>query len=285
RAVIPMTGAAADKRWMPDFPGVADVKSARDWSPGLPLDLKRIRDKDDDYWEKYKGTPKAFVTYEAGRGMWKNRWGAVTGLRVMGGEKAEVEAAVLSVMSPSIAGMQLRDFKKQAEAAAQSPVDFGMLFISMSFFLIIAAIALVVMLYNFNIQQRTSESGLLAAVGVPAKKIGYWRMGEAFFVILFGNIIGAILAVGFCLIVLKVIGSIWGGAGSSFSFHLGVGTFLTGFMAFLELTLLSVWFSLWRQSKRSASVRLANGAEEEAGHGSRWTWVFLGHFKTLATRL
>ena len=276
RAVIPMTGAAADKRWMPDFPGVADVKSARDWSPGLPLDLKRIRDKDDDYWEKYKGTPKAFVTYEAGRGMWKNRWGAVTGLRVMGGEKAEVEAAVLSVMSPSIAGMQLRDFKKQAEAAAQSPVDFGMLFISMSFFLIIAAIALVVMLYNFNIQQRTSESGLLAAVGVPAKKIGYWRMGEAFFVILFGNIIGAILAVGFCLIVLKVIGSIWGGAGSSFSFHLGVGTFLTGFMAFLELTLLSVWFSLWRQSKRSASVRLANGAEEEAGHGSRWTWVFLG---------
>ncbi|MDB4294110.1 hypothetical protein N9898_02100, partial [Akkermansiaceae bacterium] len=101
RAVIPMTGAAADKRWMPDFPGVADVKSARDWSPGLPLDLKRIRDKDDDYWEKYKGTPKAFVTYEAGRGMWKNRWGAVTGLRVMGGEKAEVEAAVLSVMSPS----------------------------------------------------------------------------------------------------------------------------------------------------------------------------------------
>jgi len=276
RAVIPMTGAAGDRRWMPDFPGVADVESSRDWSPGLPLDLKRIRDEDDDYWEEFKGTPKAFVTYGAGEAMWKNRWGAVTGLRVMDGEKAEVEAAVLGVMSPGIAGMQLRDFKAQAEAAAKSPVDFGVLFISMSFFLIVASIALVVMLYNFNIQQRTSESGLLAAVGVPASKIGHWKVGEAFFVILFGSIIGGVLAVGFCLIVLRVIGSIWGGAGSSFSFHLSAGTFYLGFMMFLGVTLLSVWFTLWRQSKRSASVRLASGAEEEMGRGSRLTWVFMG---------
>ena len=276
KAVVPMEGEAADQRWMPDFPGVADVKSARDWSPGLPLDLKRIRDKDDDYWEKYKGTPKAFVTVAAGEKMWKNRWGKVTGLRTGPEKKSEMEWMILDQLTPEIAGMKLRDFKGQAAAAAKSPVDFGMLFISMSFFLIIAAIALVVMLFNFNVQQRTSESGLLAAVGVPAKKIGYWKMGEAFFIILFGNLIGAVLAVGFCLIVLKVIGSIWGGAGSSFSFHVGVGTFFTGFMAFLEITLLSVWFSLWRQSKRSASVRLASGAAEEAGHGSRWTWVFLG---------
>ncbi len=276
RAVIPMTGAAADRRWMPDFPGVADVDSARDWSPGLPLDLKRIRDKDDTYWEKYKGTPKAFVSYAAGEAMWKNRWGAVTGLRVMGGKKEEVEAAVLSVLSPNIAGMRVLDFKAQAESAAKSPVDFGMLFISMSFFLIVASIALVVMLFNFNVQQRTSESGLIAALGIPAKRVRNWRMGEAFFVILFGNILGAILAVGFCLVVLKVIGSIWGGAGSSFSFHLGVGTFFTGFLTFLALSLLSIWLTLWRQSKRSASVRLASGAEEEAGHRSRWTWVFFG---------
>ena len=56
KAIVKMEGPAADKRWMPDFPGVADVESARDWEPGLPLDLTRIRDKDDEYWESFKGT-------------------------------------------------------------------------------------------------------------------------------------------------------------------------------------------------------------------------------------
>ncbi|MDC0304766.1 hypothetical protein OAK99_02810, partial [Akkermansiaceae bacterium] len=66
KAIVKMEGPAADKRWMPDFPGVADVESARDWEPGLPLDLTRIRDKDDEYWEEFKGTPKAFVSHQTG---------------------------------------------------------------------------------------------------------------------------------------------------------------------------------------------------------------------------
>ena len=86
KAIIPMAGPAADQRWMPDFPGVADVESARDWEPGLPLDLTRIRDKDDEYWEKFKGTPKAFVSHETGEKLWSNRWGKVTGMRIPSGQ-------------------------------------------------------------------------------------------------------------------------------------------------------------------------------------------------------
>ena len=269
KAIIPMAGPAGDRRWMPDFPGVADVKSARDWEPGLPLDLTRIRDEDDEYWEEFQGTPKAFVSYEMGEQMWRNRWGKVTGIRVPGGVVDEVTAQVKGVLEPGLAGMQVLDFSSEAKAAAKSPVDFAMLFIAMSFFLILAAVALVAMLFRFNVEQRAKEGALLTALGVAPKKITNWRMGEAFFVILGGAILGGVLAMGFCTLVLKVIGSIWGN-GTSFSLHLKWGTMVTGLLIIVELSLLSVWLTTRKQARQSASVRLNSGAEEEVGKTSQW---------------
>ncbi|MFT7303251.1 MAG: putative ABC transport system permease protein [Akkermansiaceae bacterium] len=274
KAIIPMEGPAADKRWMPNFPGVADVKSARDWEPGLPLDLTRIRDKDDEYWEKFKGTPKAFVSHETGEELWANRWGKVTGIRVPGGKMGDVEKQVRGVLNPSLAGMQVVDFSSQAKEAAKSPVDFAVLFLSMSFFLILAAVALVAMLFRFNVEQRAEEGALLMAVGVPAKKITNWRIGEAFFVVLGGAILGALLAMGFCTLVLKVISSIWG-SGTNFELHLSGWTIAKGMLAIVELSLLAVWLTTRKQAKQSASMRLNSGAEEQVGKKSKWATGFL----------
>ena len=273
--VVPMEGPAADKNWMPDFPGVANVKSARDWDPGLPLDLKRIRDKDDDYWEKYKGTPKAFVSVETAESLWSNRWGKSTGIRVPGGDKEKVAAQVEEILAPDLAGMHLQDFSAQAKEAAKSPVDFAMLFLSMSFFLILSAIALVTMLFRFNVEQRAEEGALLAAVGIKAKKISNWRLGEAFFVVLIGAIFGAVLAIGFCVLVLRVIGSIWGAGGTVFDLHLRSGTVVTGLLIIVILSLLSVWLTTRKQAKQSASFRLNSGAEEQVGTKSKFSMVLI----------
>ena len=62
RSIYPVEGAAADRRWMPDFPGIAEVEDSADWEPGLPLDLDRIREKDETWWDEHRGTPKAFIT-------------------------------------------------------------------------------------------------------------------------------------------------------------------------------------------------------------------------------
>ena len=70
-----------DTSWMPDFPGLADKKNCRDWQPGFAIDTTKIRDKDEAYWEKYRGTPKAFVNLKVGQEMWGNRWGNVTAIR------------------------------------------------------------------------------------------------------------------------------------------------------------------------------------------------------------
>jgi ABC-type lipoprotein release transport system permease subunit len=274
KAIVKMEGPAADQRWMPDFPGVADVQSARDWEPGLPLDLTRIRDKDDEYWEDFQGTPKAFVSHQTGEELWANRWGKVTGIRVIGGQVAGVAKSVHEVLKPSLAGMQVMDFSEQAKEAAKSPVDFAILFLAMSFFLIIAAIALVTMLFRFNVELRAEEGALLSAVGIPVKKISNWRMGEAFFVVLAGAIFGTLLAVIFCTIVLKVISSIWGD-GTAFDLHLSGWTIAKGLLWIVALTLLSVWVTNRKQVRQSASLRLNSGAEEEVGKPSKWATGFL----------
>ncbi len=81
RAMVPLTGAAADRTLMPDFPGLAQAESTRNWDAGFPIELDRIRYKDEQYWKEHRGTPKAFVTLAAGRKMWSNRFGDFTAIR------------------------------------------------------------------------------------------------------------------------------------------------------------------------------------------------------------
>ncbi len=52
---------AADPRLTPDMPGVTDQKSISDWD--LPFELvEKIRPQDEQYWDEYRTTPKAFIS-------------------------------------------------------------------------------------------------------------------------------------------------------------------------------------------------------------------------------
>ena len=81
RRVVPLAGVAADPSLMPGFPGLENTESCRDWEPGIPIDLGRIRDVDEDYWDEHRGTPKAFVGLAAGRRLFQNRYGSLTAVR------------------------------------------------------------------------------------------------------------------------------------------------------------------------------------------------------------
>jgi ABC-type antimicrobial peptide transport system permease subunit len=80
RGVVPMELPWADRTLMPDFPGIEKAESTSDWDAGFPLAYK-IRQKDEDYWKHYRGTPKAFITLAAGQKIWANRFGNLTSIR------------------------------------------------------------------------------------------------------------------------------------------------------------------------------------------------------------
>ena len=66
---------------MPKFPGLPERKDMKNWDPGFPVQLNKIRDKDEDYWDRYRGTPKAFIALAQGQRMWSNRFGNLTAIR------------------------------------------------------------------------------------------------------------------------------------------------------------------------------------------------------------
>lgn len=274
RSIVPLEGAAADKLWMPDFPGIAEADNSADWTSGLPLDLGRIREKDETYWDDHRGTPKAFISHDAARSMWSNRWGNATSLRLPAGE-TDLERRILDTLTPADAGLLIRDIAAESQSAASSPVDIAGLFLSMSFFLILAAVALTAMLFRFNVEQRNHESGLLAALGVPAKKILRWRLMEGLVVVTIGGAIGALLAFAYTRGLLLFLESIWNrGDDRMFRFHASTASIVGGVIGFVFLMMTTIWFVTRRQAKRSASLRLESGSEEITRHGkSRARWI------------
>ena len=265
RAIVPLDGLAADRRWMPDFPGIAEAESSADWSPSMPIDLTRISDKDEAYWDAYRGTPKAFIPYQTARELWQNRWGASTALRLPA-DTPDLETRILDALDPAAAGYHIRDLAAEAERAATSPTDIATLFLSMSFFLILAALALTAMLFRFNVEQRNAESGLLAALGIAPKHQLRWRLAEGAIVISLGALLGTALAIGYTHGLLALLEKIWNrdeaNAQSFIQFHAAPSSILIGLAAMITLSMVAIGLVTRRQAQRTPSLRLTAATEE-----------------------
>src|SRR6185503_2116830 len=82
-----------DRDMAPTFPGISDKPTLDDWDPPFPVDLKRVRKIDEQYWEQHRTTPKAFVSLEVGQRLWRTRYGEMTSIRVTPEANRSLEAA------------------------------------------------------------------------------------------------------------------------------------------------------------------------------------------------
>ena len=73
--IVPIRGLAADRRLAPPYPGITDSDSVADWDPPFPIDLKLVRQKDEEYWDQYRTTAKAFIPLETAQRLWGTRHG------------------------------------------------------------------------------------------------------------------------------------------------------------------------------------------------------------------
>ena len=265
RAVIPLAGLAADRAWMPDFPGISDSKHQSDWDPGLPLNLKRIRPQDEKYWDDFRGAPKAFFSLAAGREMWSTRWGTLTALRIPHpqAQAADLERTLLGVLRPEMNQLLLTNVRAGAQDAAKSAVDFGGLFLGMSFFLILAALGLVAMLFQLALLQRNREDALLGAVGLPPRQLLRWRLAEGAVVLTVGAALGLPLAALYTRGILLFLETIWAGTGgaATFTFAAQPTSIAIGLVVFVGSSLGAIWLAVRRQTRAALSIRLAAQTE------------------------
>jgi putative ABC transport system permease protein len=140
KEVIPMDSKWIDATRAPHLPGLSDAGHCREWEAGVPIDLDAIREKDEKYWDDFKGTPKAFVSEGAALQMWSNRFGNYTAVRFPTDTFNEEKYNQLFAqeIEPADLGMAITPIREQGVQAAQNGTDFSGLFIGLSFFLLLS---------------------------------------------------------------------------------------------------------------------------------------------------
>jgi len=281
-SIVPMELPWADRTLMPDFPGIENTESTADWDAGFPL-VYKIRSKDEDYWKKYRGTPKAFITLAAAQKMWANRFGNLTAIRFPVPEDQDPERVRDSIdmllagnFNPIELGFRFEPVREQALKAANQAQDFGDLFLGFSIFLVVAALLLMALLFQFGLEQRATEIGTFLALGFTPKQVRRMLLKEGTILASLGGLLGTFAGLGYAKAMLWGLTTIWRSAvgTSSLSFHASPATLSTGLSASIAVSTIMVGLALRKQAKRPVREMLAGEVQSPKPKTRSWgKWI------------
>ncbi len=282
-SIVGMEGRFGDESLMPDLPGLSDAGNCRDWETGVPISLESIRDKDEDYWDEHGGIPKAFISVEKGEELWKNRFGTYTSFRYSMGEglgMSSLESTLMEQIDPGMLGFTLEDTRSKGYEAAGSGTDFSQLFGGLSFFLLVAAILLSVLLFLLNIESRGEQLKTLVVMGIPLKTIRRITFGESMLVAGIGSLAGLVLAVLYNKLVFIALNGVWSGVVRTEMMHmdLRISTLITGLLITLLIAFLAIWFPLNRHLNRHFSAYKKKSASKKKKTGLLYRKVIAAIF-------
>ena len=211
KKIISVPDSVINKSLMPDFPGIGNAVSCVEWNSNLPIDMKKIRDKDEDYWKDFRGTPKALISINDGKKIWQNKFGNYTAIRINKSDFStnEPEKEIISNFKPSDLNFNFVNVRSIGINAAKNGVDFGELFLSLSFFVILAGIILTILLFSLNAESRKFEFGILAQLGFSTKQIFRFVILENSISIISGVVIGIFAGIAFNYLIIYAINSVW----------------------------------------------------------------------------
>ncbi len=262
RGIVPLAGAAADPGFIPEYEGISNAKSLADWNPPFPIDLSLVRDRDEDYWKDHRTTPKAFISLVDGQRLWASeseRFGRITSFRLSstaagesatnGNLDAVVEAFTTSLsrnMNVADLGLRFQPIREQVESAAQGGTDFGILFVSFSFFLIAAAAMLIALLFRLGVERRAHEIGMLLSFGFTPRAVGRILLTEGALIASIGGVLGIGGALGYAWLMLEGLRTWWSDAVNAPQLHLHVraATVAIGFLAGVLVSTVSIVWSV-----------------------------------------
>ena len=233
RAVEPLSAFIGDSLLTADFPGLTNVERCSDWDSDLPIKMDHIHKRDEDFWYKYRQTPKAIVAYDAVRADWSNSFGTATALRIENTPTPITHHLSPTVIHPREQGMFL----------ANSGTDFSSLFMALGFFIILSAIFLMQNPLMEMYAQRKDELQLYAQLGFTHRTIQRIMYRETFSVILFASPFGVLAGLLYSALILWLLGNVWSGATHTegFVLHVNTLTLILGWLIGVLVCALSLW--------------------------------------------
>jgi len=214
--VLPVSTFAKDSLLMPYLPGLTDAGNCSEWKAGIPIDLKKIRKKDEAYWNDFKGTPKAYISLETGTLLWKNAFGTFTSIALKS-EATSADAtstftgkeAQSGSLDPFVTDFRLNPVLKEGLTAAGSGVDFSQLFLGLGMFLIASGLLLTVLLFKLSLKRREDQIRLFTALGFSKKRINRIVLWEIAAIALPGALMGVLLSIGYSKLVFLGLERLW----------------------------------------------------------------------------
>lgn len=256
KEIVPIEGKYADRELMPLLPGMSDAGHCRDWEAGVPIKLGSIRDKDEAYWNKYKGTPKAFISLKKAHEIWSNRFGNNTAIRVSNKTFSDKEYRTLfsASVKPQNLGVMVTAVRNNGLKAARNGVDFSQLFLGLSFFLLVAAIILTALLFLLNLESRQSQLGTLLILGFTRNQIRKLLLSEGAIVAFVGGIIGLVIAVIYTKLIFIALNTLWWEVvrTSVLEIKIMTSTLITGLAISVLISIFTIIYSVNRSFRRQA---------------------------------
>jgi putative ABC transport system permease protein len=277
--VVPIAGLAADRDLVPEYPGITETEDLSAWDPPFPVDLKRIRKQDEDYWDQYRTTPKAFIPIAAAQQLWQSRFGKLTSLRLVPNGNPSFDSTVAGYrgrlregLDPAAMGFTVIPARAQGLAAARGATNFGEYFLYFSFFLVISALLLTALFFKLGIEQRLREIGLLQTVGFPAAKIRRLFLAEGMMLAIIGSLIGLAGALAYGALMMFGLRTWWVDAVGTtmLSLHVSAVSLMAGAVGGVVAALFCIVWTLRKVGKQSTRSLLTGAmAQPEGGSGRR----------------
>ena len=211
--VVRMQGIWSDSLLMPEFPGIAGSESCTDWDAGVEIDMDLIRRKDEDYWNRYAGTPKAFISYEKGKELWAGNFGPATLIRFKEDiSENTIRENLAGLIDPYKSGFTISDLPLESVKAASQSVDFSTLFLGLGFFIILSAFILLILVVSTYYESKKDQVMTLYSIGFSNRAIEKQLFLESGLTAVTGAVLGAFTGSLFNMILIKALNSVWQGA-------------------------------------------------------------------------
>jgi putative ABC transport system permease protein len=211
--VVEMQNIWSDPLLMPEFPGIAGSKSCSDWDAGVSINMDLIRKKDEEYWNKFGGTPKAFINYEIGKELWGSNFGPATAIRFKADvSENELTIKLTRIFDPYKSGFIISDLQGESIAAANKSVDFSTLFLGLGFFIILSAVILLILVVSTYYESKIEQLTTFFSIGFSNHEIEKLLMIESGIFAVIGAVLGAFLGGLFNVFTIKALNSVWLGA-------------------------------------------------------------------------
>ncbi len=244
--ILPMSEAVRDSILMPQLPGLSDAGNCRDWKAGIPIDLKKIRPKDEAYWKTFKGTPKAYISLSYGQKLWQNRYGAHTAFFLPDASKLTFN------FDPFRMQFQLHEVRREGLVSAKSGVDFGQLFAGLGMFIMASGLLLTILLFSLNLKRRENQIKLFTSLGFTNRLIHKIYLSEIVGISLIGTLAGLVLTIGYSKLILLALNQLWNDIvrTDAMELHFKPVTLLIGFLISFLLGMAVVYFGTKRTIDR-----------------------------------